>query len=233
VNAAASAPTPLAAVAQAGAELALSSGGSSAVKLFVLLTALSFGSALLLAVTSFTRIIIVFSFLRQALGTPQLPPNQVLLGLSLFLTMFIMAPTGRAVNEQALQPLLNDQITAGQALERAQPPLAEWMLRQTKEDDLRLFYDISGQARPVRGETIPFTVLVPAYMVSELATAFRMGLFVFVPMLVIDLLVSAILMSLGMMMVPPTLIAMPLKLGVFLLAGGWNLVVSSLVRSFG
>ena len=230
---AAAAQSPLAAAAHAGAELALGSGGSSAVKLFILLTALSFGSALLLAVTSFTRIIIVFSFLRQALGTPQLPPNQVLLGLSLFLTMFIMAPTGRVVHEQALRPLLADEIDAGEALRRAEPPLAEWMLRQTKEDDLRLFYDIANRPRPLRGEAIPFTVIVPAYMVSELSTAFRMGLFVFVPMLVIDLLVSAVLMSLGMMMVPPTLVAMPLKLGVFLLAGGWNMVVSSLVRSFG
>jgi flagellar biosynthetic protein FliP len=228
------APTPLAQAAQAGAELALQSGGgSNAVKLFLLLTALSFGSALLLSVTSFTRIIIVFSFLRQALGTPQLPPNQVLLGLSLFLTMFIMAPTGRVLHEQALKPLMADEIDAGEALRRAEAPLSAWMLRQTHEDDLRLFFEISGQARPARGEAIPFTVLVPAYMISELATAFRMGLFIFVPMLVIDLLVSAILMSLGMMMVPPTLVAMPLKLGVFLLAGGWNLVVSSLVRSFG
>jgi flagellar biosynthetic protein FliP len=202
------------------------------VKLFLLMTALSFGSALLLSVTSFTRIIIVFSFLRQALGTPQLPPNQVLLGLSLFLTMFIMAPTGRVLHEQALKPLMDDKIDAGEAIRRAEAPLSAWMLRQTKEDDLRLFFDISGQPRPARGEAIPFTVLVPSYMISELATAFRMGLFIFVPMLVIDLLVSAILMSLGMMMVPPTLVAMPLKLGVFLLAGGWNLVVSSLVRSF-
>lgn len=229
----AAAASPLAQAAQAGAELALQGGGgSSAVKLFLLLTALSFGSALLLSVTSFTRIIIVFSFLRQALGTPQLPPNQVLLGLSLFLTMFIMAPTGRTLHEQALRPLMADEIDASEALRRAEAPLSAWMLRQTKEDDLRLFFEISGQPLPRRGEAIPFTVLVPAYMISELATAFRMGLFIFVPMLVIDLLVSAILMSLGMMMVPPTLVGMPLKLGVFLLAGGWNLVVSSLVRSF-
>jgi flagellar biosynthetic protein FliP len=223
---------PLAAVAQTGAEIALQGGGSSAVKIFLLLTALSFGTALLLSVTSFTRIIIVFSFLRQALGTPQLPPNQVLLGLSLFLTFFIMAPTAGQVHEQALKPLLDDKITVAQAIERAETPISAWMLQHTKEDDLRLFFEVSGRARPQRGDAIPFTVVVPAFMISELATAFRMGLFVFIPMLLIDLLVAAVLMSLGMMMVPPTLITLPLKLGVFLLAGGWHLVVSSLVRSF-
>jgi flagellar biosynthesis protein FliP len=208
-------------------------GGSTAVKLFLVLTALSFGSAIILSVTSFTRIVIVFSFLRQALGTQQLPPNQVLVGLSLFMTLFVMAPTVKKVQAEALTPLMADKISVGEALDRAQAPLSEWMLRQTKDDDLRLFFDVSGTARPARGEQIPFTVLVPSFMVSELGTAFRMGLYIFIPMVLIDLLVSVIMMSLGMMMVPPTLIAMPLKLGVFLLAGGWHLVVSSLVRSFG
>ena len=207
-------------------------GGSTAVKLFLVLTALSFGTAIILSVTSFTRIIIVFSFLRQAMGTPQLPPNQVLIGLSLFMTLFIMAPTVRKIQEQALGPLMEDKISVGEALDRAQAPLSEWMLKQTKDDDLRLFFEVSGSARPARGEAVPFTVLVPSFMISELSTAFRMGLYLFIPMVLIDLLVSVIMMSLGMMMVPPTLIAMPLKLGVFLLAGGWHLVVSSLVRSF-
>ena len=213
-------------------ELALAGGGSSAVKIFLILTALSFGTALVLSVTSFTRIVIVLSFLRQALGTPQLPPNQVLMGLSLFLSLFIMAPTVRRVHEQAVQPLMDDKISVGEALQRAQGPLSDWMLKQTREEDLRLFFEVSATARPARGETVPFTVLVPAFMVSELGTAFRMGLFIFVPMLLIDLLVAIILMSLGMMMVPPTMVALPLKLGVFLLAGGWHLVVSSLIRSF-
>ena len=214
-------------------ELALASGGgSSAVKIFLILTALSFGTALVLSVTSFTRIVIVLSFLRQALGTPQLPPNQVLVGLSLFLTLFIMAPTARRVQEQAFQPLMDDKISLGEALQRAQGPLSDWMLKQTHEEDLRLFFEVSASARPARGEAVPFTVLVPAFMVSELGTAFRMGLFLFVPMLLIDLLVAVVLMSLGMMMVPPTMVALPLKLGVFLLAGGWHLVVSSLIRSF-
>ena len=216
----------------ASSELALASGGSSAVKLFLILTALSFGTALVLSVTSFTRIVIVLSFLRQALGTPQLPPNQVLIGLSLFLTLFIMAPTARRVQEQAFQPLMDDKISLGEALQRAQGPLSDWMLKQTHEEDLRLFFEVSASARPARGEAVPITVLVPAFMVSELGTAFRMGLFLFVPMLLIDLLVAVVLMSLGMMMVPPTMVALPLKLGVFLLAGGWHLVVSSLIRSF-
>jgi flagellar biosynthetic protein FliP len=207
-------------------------GGSTAVKLFLVLTALSFGTAIILSVTSFTRIIIVFSFLRQAMGTPQLPPNQVLIGLSLFMTLFIMVPTVHKIQEQSLNPLMEDKITVGEALDRAQAPLSEWMLKQTKEDDLRLFFEVSGSARPARGQAVPFTVLVPSFMISELSTAFRMGLYLFIPMVLIDLLVSVIMMSLGMMMVPPTLIAMPLKLGVFLLAGGWHLVVSSLVRSF-
>jgi flagellar biosynthetic protein FliP len=207
-------------------------GGSTAVKLFLVLTALSFGSAIILSVTSFTRIVIVFSFLRQALGTQQLPPNQVLVGLSLFMTLFVMAPTVKKVQAEALTPLMADKISIGEALDRAQAPLSEWMLRQTKDDDLRLFFDVSGTARPARGEQIPFTVLVPSFMVSELGTAFRMGLYIFIPMVLIDLLVSVIMMSLGMMMVPPTLVALPLKLGVFLLADGWHLLAASLLRSF-
>jgi flagellar biosynthetic protein FliP len=143
-----------------------------------------------------------------------------------------MAPTVKKVHEQALTPLMDDKITVGEALDRAQGPISEWMLKQTKDDDLRLFFEVSGTARPMRGEAVPFTVLVPSFMISELGTAFRMGLYLFIPMVLIDLLVSVIMMSLGMMMVPPTLISLPLKIGVFLLAGGWHLVVSSLIRSF-
>jgi flagellar biosynthesis protein FliP len=229
----ASAAAPSLANLAAGGLQTMAGGGSTAVKLFLVMTALSFGTAIILSLTSFTRIIIVFSFLRQSMGTTQLPPNQVLIGLSLFLTLFIMAPTVRKVQEQAFTPLMDDKITLGEALERAQGPLSEWMLKQTKEEELRLFFEVSGAARPARGEAIPFTVMVPSFMISELGTAFRMGLYLFIPMVLIDLLVSVIMMSLGMMMVPPTLVAMPLKLGVFLLAGGWHLVVSSLVRSFG
>jgi flagellar biosynthetic protein FliP len=234
-----SAPPPpgtadaLAHAARTGAEMALGGNGSAAVKIFLLVTALSFASALVLSLTSFTRIIIVLSFLRQALGTPQLPPNQVLAGLSLFLTLFIMAPTFTRVHHDALGPYLDDKMTAGEALERGEIPLRDWMLKQTREDDLRLFFEVSGQPRPSRGEAMPMTVVIPAYMISELGTAFRMGLYLFVPMLLVDVLIASVLMSLGMMMVPPQMIALPLKIGVFLVAGGWHLVVSSLVRSFG
>jgi flagellar biosynthetic protein FliP len=217
----------------AGADMALgATSGSAAVKVFILVTALSFAAALVLSLTSFTRIIIVLSFLRQALGTPQLPPNPVLMGLSLFLTMFIMAPVATRIHRDALSPYLDDKISAADAIERGQGPLREWMLKQTHEDDIRLFFEISGQPRPVRSEALPMTVVIPAFMVSELGTAFRMGLFIFVPMLLIDILVASVLMSLGMMMVPPQLISLPVKIGVFMLAGGWHLVVSSVVRSF-
>jgi flagellar biosynthetic protein FliP len=219
--------------ARSGAELAMGAGGSSAVKIFLLVTALSFASALVLSVTSFTRIMIVLSFLRQALGTPQLPPNQIISGLALFLTMFIMAPTFSRVHHDALGPYLDDKMTAGEALERGEGPLRDWMLKQTRDDDLRLFFEVSGQPRPARGQALPMTVVIPAFMVSELGTAFRMGLYLFIPMLLVDVLIASVLMSLGMMMVPPQMISLPLKIGIFLLAGGWNLVVSSLVRSFG
>lgn len=207
-------------------------GGSSAVKLFLLVTALSFASAALVSVTSFTRIVIVLSFLRQALGTPQLPPNPVVIGLSLALTCFVMAPTGSRVWQEALSPYFDDTIDTGTALDRAAAPLREFMLRQTREEDLRLFYEISGTPRPERGDEVPMSVATPAFMVSELTTAFRMGLFLFIPLVLIDLLTGAILMSLGMMMVPPTMISLPLKVGVFLLADGWHLVVGTLARSF-
>ena len=218
--------------ARTGADMALTGGGSSAVKLFLLVTALSFASALVLSLTSFTRIMIVLSFLRQALGTPSLPPNQVMAGLSLFLTIFIMAPTISKVHKEALGPYLDDKMSMSEALERGEGPLRDWMLKQTHEEDLRLFFDVSGQARPSRGQVIPMMVVIPAFMVSELGTSFRMGLYLFIPMLLIDVLIASVLMSLGMMMVPPQMISLPLKIGIFLLAGGWNLMVSSLVKSF-
>ncbi|MDP2271459.1 MAG: flagellar type III secretion system pore protein FliP [Archangium sp.] len=208
-------------------------GGSSAVKLFLLMTALSFAAGALISITSFTRIIIVMSFLRQALGTPSLPPNQVVVALSLALTGFVMAPTFTKVNTLALSPYLEDQITSAEAIDRGSAPVLEFLLKQTRPDDLRLFYELSGAERPTRAEQVPLHIAVPAFMVSELTTAFRMGLFLFIPLLLIDLLVSATLMALGMMMVPPTLVSLPLKVGIFLLADGWHLLVQSLVRSFG
>jgi flagellar biosynthetic protein FliP len=214
-------------------QISVNGGGSAPVKLFLVLTALSFATALLVSVTSFTRIVIVLSFLRQALGTPQLPPNQVLIGLSLVLSFFVMAPTADRVYADALGPYLEDRMGHQEAFERASGPLREFMLRQTRDQDLALFHEISGRERPTSGEPIPMSIVVPAFMISELTTAFRMGLFLYIPLLLVDLLVSAILMSMGMMMVPPTLIALPVKVGLFVMADGWRLVVAALARSFG
>jgi flagellar biosynthetic protein FliP len=207
-------------------------GGSAAVKLFLLMTLLSFATAIITSVTCFIRIAVVMSFLRQALGTPQLPPTQVMMGLSLFLTIFIMTPTARAVHEKALEPLFADKITLTEALDRSEEPVRQFLAKHTHDEEIRLFYEVSGRSRPSRGEVVPMSVMIPAFMVSELTTSFKMGLFIFIPMLVIDVLVAAILMSLGMMMVPPQMVSLPLKVGVFLIAGGWHLVVSALVRSF-
>ncbi|MBI5494572.1 MAG: flagellar type III secretion system pore protein FliP [Deltaproteobacteria bacterium] len=204
----------------------------AAVKLFLLVTAMSFVSAVLLCMTSFTRIIIVLGLMRQALGTPQTPPNQVLIGLALFLTAFVMAPTATRVHAEAWTPWAEDRMPTPEAVDRASGIVKAFMLAQTDAEDIRLFYDLSRRARPARGEDIPMTVAAPAFLLSELQTAFRMGLHLLVPMLLIDLLVSSILLSLGMMMVPPALLSLPLKLAVFALADGWRLLVSSLVRSF-
>jgi flagellar biosynthetic protein FliP len=229
--------SPLAAGASplgdAAIQIAVNGGGSAPLKLFLLLTALSFATALLVSVTSFTRIIIVLSFLRQALGTPQLPPNQVVVGLALVLSFFVMSPTANQVYGDALGPYLEDRIGHAEALERGSVPLRAFMLKQTREKDLALFYEISGRGRPASGEPMPMSVVMPAFMISELTTAFRMGLFLYVPLLLVDLLVSALLMAMGMMMVPPTLIALPVKVALFVMADGWRLIVASLVRSFG
>ena len=215
-----------------GLSLTMGGGGSGPVKLLLLFTALSFASALLVSVTCFTRIIIVLSFLRQAIGTPQLPPNQVLIGLALVLSAFIMAPTADRVWGEALGPYLDDRMQPAAALERASGPVREFMLKQTREQDLQLFYEISRRDRPARGEEIPMTVVMPAFMVSELTTSFRMGLFLYIPLLLIDVIVAAMLMSMGMMMVPPAMISLPLKIAIFLMADGWRLVIASLARSF-
>lgn len=213
-------------------QLSVSGGGSTSVKLFLLMTLLSFAAALLLSITSFARIVIVLSFVRQGLGTPQLPPNPVMLGLAMALTGFVMAPTGSQVWTTALSPYLEDRITHTEALELASGPVRAFLLKHVRTADLELFYEVSNAPRPEVEDEVALQVLVPAFMVSELTTAFRMGLYVLVPMLLIDLLVASILMSLGMMMVPPTLVSLPLKVGVFLLAGGWHLIVESVLRSF-
>jgi len=183
--------------------------------------------------TSFTRIVVVLSLVRSAIGIPQLPPNQVLLGLSLFLTLFVMAPVWTKVNENAIQPYMAGTITSDQAIEAGSAPVRTFMLSQTRETDLQLFLDLSKKPRPASVDEIPTEVLLPAFVTSELKTAFTMGFLLFVPFLVIDLVVASALMAMGMVMVSPTQIALPFKLLLFVLVDGWVLIVSSLVRSFG
>ncbi|MCC7074076.1 MAG: flagellar type III secretion system pore protein FliP [Deltaproteobacteria bacterium] len=214
----------LAAAAQAGPS------GAASLKLFFLLTVLSFAPALVLSVTSFVRIIIVLSFLRQGLGTPQLPPNQVLIGLALFMTAFLMRPTLQGVYDNAVKPYLDDQIGYEEAANRGGVVLKGYLLPHTREQDLALFLDIAALPAPANIDEVPISVSIPAYMVSELTAGFRMGLSVLLPFAVIDLLVAAVMMSLGMMMVPPQMVGLPLKLGVFLAADGWHLVVATLAR---
>jgi len=205
---------------------------SAPLQIVIVLTLLSFLPAILLTMTSFTRIVIVFHFLRQAIGTQEMPPNQVLVGLALFLTMFVMAPVGERVNTDALQPAIEGRITMRQALERATPPIRTFMLKQTRERDLALFVEVGKVPRPATADDLPMTVVIPAYVISELKTGFQMGFFLFVPFLLIDLVVSTTLLSMGMMQLPPAMISLPFKVMLFVLIDGWNLVVGSLVRSF-
>lgn len=196
------------------------------------LTILSIAPAILLMTTSFTRLIVVFGFLRQAIGTQQMPPNQVLLGLALFLTFFIMYPVWNKANQDSIQPYLNDEIGFTTALERAEAPLKEFMFKQTREDDLRLFAEMAGIKDPKTRDDIPLVVLVPAYMISELKTAFEIGFILYIPFLIIDMVVASVLLSMGMMMLPPVLISLPFKLLLFVLVDGWHLLVGSMVKSF-
>jgi flagellar biosynthetic protein FliP len=184
-------------------------------------------------VTAFTRIVIVLSFVRSALAVPQLPPNQVLIGMSLFLTFFVMAPTWNQINEQALQPYLNGELDQKTAYERGIEPVRGFLLRQTRERDLALFVDLAKLPRPKTPQDIPTYVLVPAFIISELKTAFQMGVIIFIPFLIIDMVVSSALMSMGMMMLPPSMISLPFKLLLFVMVDGWHLIVRSLVMSFG
>jgi flagellar biosynthesis protein FliP len=205
---------------------------SAPLQIVFLLTLLSFIPAILMTMTSFTRIVIVFHFLRQALGTQEMPNNQILLGLALFLTVFIMAPVGDRVNALAVQPAMAGQISVGQALERGAPPLREFMLKQTREKDLALFVELSKSPRPKNVDELPMRVVVPAFVISELKTGFQMGFFLFIPFLLIDLVVSTTLLSMGMMQLPPAMISLPFKVMLFVMIDGWNLLVGSLVRSF-
>jgi flagellar biosynthetic protein FliP len=196
------------------------------------MTVLSLAPAILIMVTSFTRIVIVLSLMRRALGTMQMPPNQIMIGLALFLTIFIMAPVWHKINQSALEPYLAQKITNQEALQNAAAPLREFMFKQTREKDLALFVDIAKLKRPKNATEIPTTVLIPSFIISEVKTAFQIGLLLYVPFLIIDMVVASVLLSMGMMMLPPIMVSLPFKLMLFVLADGWYLLVGSLVKGF-
>jgi flagellar biosynthetic protein FliP len=206
---------------------------SNSLTIILLITVLSLAPAFIVMMTSFTRIVIVLGFVRTALATNQMPPNQVLIGLALFLTLFVMSPTLGEINEQALTPYLNGEITQDVALERAAAPMKTFMAKHTREKDLLLFLKYAGEAKPADVQDISLTVLIPAFAISELKTAFQMGFMLFIPFLVIDMVVSSVLMAMGMMMLPPVMISLPFKILLFILVDGWHLVVQSLLASFG
>jgi flagellar biosynthetic protein FliP len=205
---------------------------SAPLQVVLLLTLLTFVPAILVTMTSFTRIAIVFHFLRQALGTQEMPSNQILVGLSLFLTMFVMAPVGDRIASVALQPAMAGQIGVSEAVGRAAPPLRDFMLRQTREADLALFVDLAHQPKPASRDQLSMRIVIPAFIVSELKTGFQMGFFLFVPFVLIDLIVSTTLLSMGMMQLPPMMVSLPFKVLLFVMIDGWNLLVGSIVRSF-
>ncbi|MBI5491670.1 MAG: flagellar type III secretion system pore protein FliP [Deltaproteobacteria bacterium] len=207
-------------------------GVSTAVQILLLLTVITLAPAILLMMTSFTRLVIVFSLLRQALGVQQSPPNQVVIGLSLFLTFFIMSPALNSINEKALKPYMQGSINQEAALTNAIGPLREFMLRNTREKDVELFLKLSKSETPRTKDDISTLTIIPAFVTSELKTAFQIGFLIYVPFLVIDMVVASVLMSMGMMMLPPVMISMPFKLMLFVLVDGWYLLVGSLVRSF-
>ena len=205
---------------------------SSALQVLFLLTILTLAPSILIMTTSFARIIIVLSFLRQAMGTQQTPPTQILIGLGLFLTLFVMGPTWTEINDKALQPYLNEEISQTSALKKAGEPLKKFMLRQTREKDLSLFLDISGK-KPATNKELDISSVIPAFIISELKTAFQIGFLIYIPFLILDMVVASILLSMGMMMLPPVLISLPFKLMLFVMVDGWYLTVGSLMRSFG
>jgi flagellar biosynthetic protein FliP len=226
-----------ASAAPGGAGLEIRIGGgdgtlTTPVRILILLTVLTVIPAILMSVTSFTRLIIVSHFIRQALGTQTMPPNQVLIGLSLFLTWFIMQPVCDRVNKEALQPLMDGKVTEMQALDKASVPLRRFMLRYTREKDLALFMKIARLPRPKSADAVPMRVVIPAYMISEMKTAFQIGFVLYIPFLVIDMVVASILLSMGMMQLPPAMISTPFKILLFVMVDGWNLIIGSLVKSF-
>ena len=201
-------------------------------QIIALLTVLSLAPAILILMTSFTRLAVVFSFLRQAMGTHQMPPNQIMIGLALFLTFFIMTPVWQQVNDKAIKPYLDEEISQTEALEAAMHPVRQFMFRQTREKDLALFVKMATLDKPNTPKDIPSSVLIPAFVVSELKTAFIIGFVLYVPFLIIDMVVASVLLSMGMMMLPPVMISLPFKLVLFVLMDGWYLIVGSLVKSF-
>ena len=203
-----------------------------AIKIVSILTILSIAPAILLMMTSFTRILVVLSFLRQAIGATTMPPNQVILGLALFLTMFTMAPVWQPINDRVITPLSQNAITQEQALSELAQPFRKFMLAETRESDLGMFMHLAKIQKPSKASDIPFTMIVPAFMISELKTAFQIGFLIYIPFLVIDMVVSAVLMAMGMMMLPPTVVSLPFKLVLFVLVDGWALIVGALVKSF-
>ena len=205
---------------------------STALQILALLTILTMAPSILILMTSFSRIIIVLSFLRQAMGTQQTPPTQVLIGLALFLTFFVMGPVFTEINDTALQPYMEEKISQSEALSLAQGPIKGFMLRQTREKDLALFLDIAHKERPETVEEVGLDVVVPAFVISELKTAFQIGFLIYIPFLILDMVVASILLSMGMMMLPPVLISLPFKLMLFVMVDGWHLTVGSLVKSF-
>lgn len=220
---------------QAGNLITSFTGGESAksmINIVLVLTVLAFAPAILLLMSSFTRIVIVLSILRQAMGIPQLPPNQIIVGLSLFLTFFVMAPTYEKVNVNALAPYMNNQITFEEFIDKGSKEMSIFMLKYTKEKDLALFMNIASLERPKTQEEIPIRVIVPAFAISELKRAFQIGFLLYIPFLMIDMVVASVLLAAGMMMLPPIFISLPFKLMLFVLVDGWNLLVGSIVKGF-
>ena len=206
---------------------------SVTLQILFLLTVLSIAPAIILTATSFTRIIIVFSFLRKAMGIQQVPPHQVLISLAIFMTCVIMFPVGKQINQKALQPYLKEQIGYKEALAEAEVPLRSFLFRNTREKELSLFYSVAEMDRPETKQDVPTLILIPAFMISELKTAFEIGFLIYVPFLIIDMVVASILLSMGMMMLPPIMISLPFKVLLFVMVDGWNLLIGSLVNSFG
>jgi flagellar biosynthetic protein FliP len=205
---------------------------SVTLQILFLMTILSLAPAILILTTAFTRIVVVLHFLRQAMGTQQVPPSQVLIGLAMFLTFFVMAPTWSRVNADALQPYLDKKVSLEQAYEKGVVPVREFMLRQTREEDLALFVRLANVDKPKNRDDVPLHALIPAFAISELRIGFQIGFLLFIPFLVIDMVISSILLSMGMMMLPPVLISMPFKILLFILVDGWHLIVRSLLESF-